>query len=1010
MAGFKEVKEEEKSQMVGNVFTNVASNYDLMNDLMSAGLHRLWKDRLVSELNPFPGMKHLDVAGGTGDVAFRILETIKSTKHRALQDVIEDELQEQTQIYVCDINPNMLTVGKNRALEKGLGEDQSLVWVEGDAEALSFGNDSMDGYTIAFGIRNVTHIEKALSEAYRVLKVGGRFLCLELSHVNTPVFKELYDYYSFSIIPAMGELVSGDRESYQYLVESIRRFPSQEKFASMIADAGFQNVEYENLVGGVRRQYSPQSPPAAGIPVEALRLAYSLKPAAELSSSREGLKRPKQLEKSIISMHQQNHHAQEEKIAHCPSPSSSGEPLEGESTYNKLLTMLSSSNKSIADAYKKRQRQAEGKSDTEEDEDSDDVSSSMSEDVDGDVEEHNMSDNDELHEGAGTEHDKETSDSDEEHQSEINDESTVEALVDGSSFHMHMGHNLSEIEADNLSKKKGKYKWELPAIGMSNCKWKGTGEFFLKDVNGNADYGLKPKLYKHWLDVYKKSGGTDFHSSKQRFFFTLCKQQLSGYIAFQQETLLSWRLGRRLSIMDAYIMHSLNHVFKTRDLVTRNDAQLAKDQENAKKEIHTSDSFLDHGFTRPKILILLPFASLALRLVKRLVQLTPSGHKVNVEHMDRFSKEFGTEEIENGDEDQNNSSKNGQDFGNLKPYRSSKPSDFEALFGGNNKDDFLFGIKFTRRSIKLYSDFYSSDMIVASAVGLLAKIGEADKNKEKDVDYLSSIEVLVIDYADVIAMQNWYFLKEVVERLNHIPSKQHGTDIMRIRQWYLNGYARFYRQTMILGSYLNPEMNSLFNRHCLNYQGKVKLECEYKGVLPKVLLQVQQVYVRFDADSIENIDNARLEYFSKKVFPKFKNSVQGGVMIFISSYFEFVRLRGFLKSQEASFCLLPEYAKPSDISRARVWFFEGKRKIMLYTERVHFYHRYKIRGIQNLIFYSLPERRDFYLEMVHMLEGSSDMACTALFSRFDLPRLERIVGTPNAKRMVKSDKDAFAFC
>lgn len=249
--GYKEVQEEEKSQMVGNVFTSVASNYDLMNDLMSGGLHRLWKDRLVSKLNPFPGMKHLDVAGGTGDVAFRILESINSVKRRALQDSPEDNLLEETQIYVCDINPNMLNVGKKRAQERGLAEDRALVWVEGDAEALNFEDNSMDGYTIAFGIRNVTHIEKVLAEAYRVLKRGGRFLCLELSHVEFPIFKELYDLYSFSVIPAVGELVAGDRESYQYLVESIRRFPPQEKFAAMIADAGFQKVEYENLVGGV---------------------------------------------------------------------------------------------------------------------------------------------------------------------------------------------------------------------------------------------------------------------------------------------------------------------------------------------------------------------------------------------------------------------------------------------------------------------------------------------------------------------------------------------------------------------------------------------------------------------------------------------------------------------------------------------------------------------------------------------------------------------------------------
>ncbi|KAL4619461.1 hypothetical protein ACB092_06G080700 [Castanea dentata] len=238
--GFKEVHEEEKSRLVGNVFSSVASSYDLMNDIMSVGLHRLWKDRL-----------HLDVAGGTGDVAFRILETLNSVKRRATQDVLEDNLHEKTQIIVCDINPNMLNVGKKRAMERGLGEDKSLIWVEGDAEALKFKDNSLDGYTIVFGIRNVTHIEKVLAEAYRVLKQGGRFLCLELSHVEVPVFKELYDYYSFSVIPAVGELVAGDRNSYQYLVESIRRFPSQETFASMIAAAGFQKVEYENLVGGV---------------------------------------------------------------------------------------------------------------------------------------------------------------------------------------------------------------------------------------------------------------------------------------------------------------------------------------------------------------------------------------------------------------------------------------------------------------------------------------------------------------------------------------------------------------------------------------------------------------------------------------------------------------------------------------------------------------------------------------------------------------------------------------
>ncbi|XP_048433046.1 U3 small nucleolar RNA-associated protein 25, partial [Pyrus x bretschneideri] len=536
--------------------------------------------------------------------------------------------------------------------------------------------------------------------------------------------------------------------------------------------------------------------------------------------------------------------------------------------------------------------------------------------------------------------------------------------------------------------------------------------YYVQDDDPNSCYGLKQKLYKHWLDVYNRSGGNDFHSSRQRLFFSLfnnyrdilhCNKKPFYHRGSEEDS----------NVMDAYIMQCLNHIFKTRDLVTKNDAKVSKLRETACNEILTDDSFLDHGFTRPKVLILLPMASIALHVVKRLIQLTPSAHKVNVEHMDRFSREFGTDDNEDEKEitpeDEKEITPAGQDLEIVRPRKSSKPSDFQVLFGGNSKDDFMVGIKFTKRSIKLYSDFYTSDIIVASSVGLLKKIDEAKLNKEKDVDYLSSIEVLVIDHADVVTMQNWDFLKSAVEQLNRIPSKQHGTDVMRIRPWYLDGYAHFYRQTILLSYYSNPDINNLFSKQCNNYHGKVKLVHEHEGILPKVILQVRQIYQRFDADSIQHIDDARFEYFTMKVFPKVKSFVQGGIMIFISSYFEYVRVRNFLKSQSASFCLLHEYAEQSDISCARVWFFEGKQKIMLYTERSHFYHRYKIRGIQNLILYSLPERKEFYPEVVNMLDGSNDMACTVLFSQFDLLRLERIVGLASAKRMLTSKMKMFSF-
>jgi demethylmenaquinone methyltransferase/2-methoxy-6-polyprenyl-1,4-benzoquinol methylase len=229
--GFETIDEQEKEHRVRGVFDSVAGRYDVMNDLMSAGLHRLWKREMVSALHLKDGMKILDVAGGTGDIAFRM---------RKLADV---------QVTICDINQTMLDEGMNRAIDANKRE--RLEWLCGNAESLPFPDNHFDAYTIAFGIRNVTHIDKALSEAYRVLKIGGRFLCLEFSHIPNELMQKMYDVYSFNVIPFIGEKVTHDRAAYQYLVESIRKFPKQEKFAGLIKSVGFGNVTYRNMTHGV---------------------------------------------------------------------------------------------------------------------------------------------------------------------------------------------------------------------------------------------------------------------------------------------------------------------------------------------------------------------------------------------------------------------------------------------------------------------------------------------------------------------------------------------------------------------------------------------------------------------------------------------------------------------------------------------------------------------------------------------------------------------------------------
>jgi demethylmenaquinone methyltransferase/2-methoxy-6-polyprenyl-1,4-benzoquinol methylase len=234
--GFQDILDSEKASLVKEVFNSVESNYDLMNDIMSMGVHRLWKSAMVDWLRPQADMALLDVGGGTGDIAFKFLE--KGGKN----------------VTVCDINEKMLTRGRNRAIN--FGHLKGLKWANGDAENLPIDDNSVDAYTIAFCIRNVTCIHRSLTEARRVLKPGGRFLCLEFSRIALPLLEKPYDIYSFKVLPWLGGQIANDRKSYKYLAESIRKFPNQEQFQKMITEAGLAQVTYRNLSGGIAAIHS----------------------------------------------------------------------------------------------------------------------------------------------------------------------------------------------------------------------------------------------------------------------------------------------------------------------------------------------------------------------------------------------------------------------------------------------------------------------------------------------------------------------------------------------------------------------------------------------------------------------------------------------------------------------------------------------------------------------------------------------------------------------------------
>lgn len=236
--GFSRVKSKDKSNLVKKIFENVSGRYDLMNDFMSLGIHRVWKKSMLDWLAPRRGQSLIDVAGGTGDIAFNFIKRAKTGANATILDLTE----------------SMMIEGKKKTID--LPEESQINWVCGDAMRMPFGDNTFDVYTISFGIRNVTNISKTLSEAYRVLKPGGRLMILEFSSVNNDLISWIYDKYSFNIIPKLGELVSNDRESYQYLVESIRKFPNQEKFSEMIINEGFRKVKYRDLTFGIAALHS----------------------------------------------------------------------------------------------------------------------------------------------------------------------------------------------------------------------------------------------------------------------------------------------------------------------------------------------------------------------------------------------------------------------------------------------------------------------------------------------------------------------------------------------------------------------------------------------------------------------------------------------------------------------------------------------------------------------------------------------------------------------------------
>lgn len=477
------------------------------------------------------------------------------------------------------------------------------------------------------------------------------------------------------------------------------------------------------------------------------------------------------------------------------------------------------------------------------------------------------------------------------------------------------------------------------------------------------------------------------------------QQAMAPYAANYADVFISCRTPQNAgSLRRLACLHALNHVLKGRDKVLKNTARLARAAEDEDLELR------DQGFTRPKVLILTETRQMASKYADDIVAL------------------FGPEQ-------QENKQRFNDSFSAPPDDRDTMPEDYLELFEGNNDNSFMTGLKFTRKTLKYFSAFYTSDVILASPLGL-RRILEHEDVKKRDHDFLSSVELCIVDQADAMQMQNWENVEVVFKHLNLQPKDAHGADFSRIRHFYLNDQARHFRQTLIFSAYPTPEQTHLFNT-LQNYSCRARVTpSATSGALTSVSqlsLGLKQTLARFPSPSPATDPDSRFKYFTTAILPsllrlpKPADNAQG-ILLFIPSYFDFLRLRNFFATSPAtaniSFGTIHDYTSVPDQRRARSHFLSGRHSFLLYTQRAHHFFRLKLRGVKRVVLYGLPDNATFYEEVVGGYLGTSlaegrvsaeEAGAKALFSKWDGMKLERVVGSERIRSMLTGQGDVFDF-
>ncbi|KAI2485363.1 U3 small nucleolar RNA-associated protein 25 [Pyrenophora tritici-repentis] len=502
-----------------------------------------------------------------------------------------------------------------------------------------------------------------------------------------------------------------------------------------------------------------------------------------------------------------------------------------------------------------------------------------------------------------------------------------------------------------------------------------------------------PKKLKSVHDIQLKQRLVENAQNKVGNFDQV-EQTIAPSIFGYQDLLFGARtVQNACRLRDITCLHALNHILMTRDRVLKNNAKLAAAPDDVDAE------YRDQGFTRPKILFLLETKQACVRVLDSITKLHDFEQQENKK---RFLDSFSQPEDK---------------------FSEDRPADFRELFEGNDENEFRIGVKLTRKTLKLYSTFYNSDIIFASTLGLRRAIESGDP-KKKDYDFLSSIEMVIMEQADATLMQNWEHAEYVFEHLNLQPKDAHGCDFSRVRSWYLDGHAPHIRQTIVLSAFVTPKINTLYNKHMRNVAGRLKYTADHTdGLIESLSYGIKQTFVRFDSPSHLTDPDARFKYFSSSILPsitRLPRTVDAGglgVLIFIPSYLDFVRVRNSLVDSDFSYASISEYTDATDVRKARSHFMNGKHALLLYTGRAHHFHRYNIRGVKRVVFYGVPENPKFYDEVVGFVGKSIERAeisrqeasVRVCFSKWEKMELERIVGTKRVGKLVRERGDVFDF-